>query len=360
MKEGKVNVLLDGQWGSTGKGKLAGYLALKHDLNVIACDFQTNAGHTFRDGSFEAIVHQIPSGFVNKDAILAVTPGASITLDYLFREIEMFQDYDIANRLVIHPNAMVITEEHAAEEGRSTKFIASTMKGCGAALAAKTMRKAKLAKDEPKLDKFIGDTSSLIIGCIKAGGTVLAEGAQGFDLSINHGTAYPFVTSRDVTTCSILNNCGVPPTYVGDVYGSLRTFPIRVGNVIENGVTAGYSGPWHAGQKELTWKELELLSGSEKSLSELTTVTKRVRRVFTWSPVQFRRFLDMCGPTHLFVNFINHINASDYGKRLYSDLSVESKDWLRNRGKELESFGHPETRVTHIGTGPDNADMVEC
>ena len=39
IEDGKVNFLIDGQWGSTGKGKLAGYLYTKYKNITIAITF---------------------------------------------------------------------------------------------------------------------------------------------------------------------------------------------------------------------------------------------------------------------------------------------------------------------------------
>ena len=48
MKKGKINLVLGGAWGSEGKGKTAGYLALNHKVDGSVCDFMTNAGHWFK------------------------------------------------------------------------------------------------------------------------------------------------------------------------------------------------------------------------------------------------------------------------------------------------------------------------
>jgi len=361
MIKGKANIVLDGQWGSTGKGKLIGYLALAHDVSLATCDFMSNAGHTFVDDDGKKYVScQVPTSFVNTDCELAINAGGAVTIDRLLKEIE---EFDVADRLTIHPHCAVITEEDRDHEAKVLARISSTLKGCGGSLSRKVMRVAKLAKDEPKLKQWIGDTTALTQKHLSIGGTVLVEGAQGFDLSLNHGHEYPFVTSRDVTTMSILNNACIPPLWLGDVYGCLRTYPIRVGNMFDGeGNQIGHSGPWYDDHEEIDWDKLKATSGSDIDLTERTTVTNKVRRLFTFSHYQVRKFIRACAPTKLFVNFVNHLCAADVGKTELDDLSVETRIWLNELqetvGDEWISDVKYKPEISHLGTGAKNGDMV--
>lgn len=367
MEKGKVNIVMDGQWGSTGKGKLAGYLALKNDICASVCDFMSNAGHTWvSDEGKKIVTCQLPTALVNDDAMLLINAGSAITLTQLFKELD--ENPGVAGRLMIHPNTTIITQEDRDHEAKVLSQISSTLKGCGGSLSRKVMRVAKLAKDEPALKQFIGDTTETTHTFLKAGGTILIEGAQGFDLSLNHGYGYPYCTSRDVTTMSILNNAGVPPHYLGDVYGSLRTYPIRVGNMYDDdGNEIGHSGPHYLDHEELSWEDVTRLSGLPISdidkIIERTTVTNKIRRVFSFSFRQLDRFIKICSPTKLFVNFINHINANDCGVRAATNLSIESSAWLNKLGYHINNKkslrGVPVPDISHVGTGPRNSEMVE-
>lgn len=363
MRKGKANVIIDGQWGSTGKGKLVGYLALRNEIAVATCDFMSNAGHTFvYDNGRKIVVCQLPMSVVNEDCLLCINPGGAITLTKLFEEIEKYNVK--TDRLMIHPHTAIITEADCLYERQVLGRISSTLKGCGGSLARKVMRVASLAKDEPRLREFIGDTTGAVHSNLRTGGTVMVEGAQGFDLSLNHGHEYPFVTSRDVTVMSILNNAGIPSFYLGDVYGCIRTFPIRVGNTYdEDGKETGNSGPYYTDQEELTWRAMQIISGATHDLTEKTTVTQKIRRVFTYSPKQINRFIQVNAPTKLFVNFINHVNDGDRGKRMYSELSAKSKSWIQSRmAEQRDAFQGlqdiPEPQISHIGTGEKDSDMV--
>ena len=71
-----------------------------------------------------------------------------------------------------------------------------------------------------------------------------------------------------------------------------RTLPIRVG---------GTSGDCYADQEELTWEELDLPP-------ERTTVTNRVRRIFTYSKMQIEEACWWCRPDLVFLNFANYVD----------------------------------------------------
>lgn len=243
--------------------------------------------------------------------------------------------------------------------------IASTMTGGGAALRRKIARKATVAGDVPELRRWIADRTAEVLAVARAGGVVLAESAQGFDLSLNHGLRYPYCTSRDVTTASVLSNLGAPPQLMSRCWASMRTFPIRVGHLVVDGVKQGDSGPCYPDQKELTWDEVRAITGSEAVRPELTTVTKRVRRIFTWSPTQWRKFVMMCQPTDVFLNFVNYLDANVAG--VGGDMTLgalrEKHPTVRAMLQEMNdqlagTIKADFPRVRLLGTGPDNEEMI--
>jgi adenylosuccinate synthase len=357
MQKGKLNVVIDGQWGSTGKGKLCDWLTRRFDPAVVVCDFQTNAGHTVvMDDGTKHVFQQLPVAAVSNNAELLVNAGATITVKKLLEEIET---HKCAERVTIHPHAAIVTAEAIAYEREHLNRISSTLKGCGATLGMKAMRHpgVVLAKDVPELKDFIGDTTEILHRYLRLKAVCFAESAQGLDLSINHGHLYPYVTSRDVTTASVLSNAGVPPQLVGDVWGCLRTFPIRVGNSFDaDGKQIGTSGPYYDDQKELTWEEMKQIAGGGVDLTEKTTVTQKVRRIFTFSNKQFQKFNQICGPTHLFINFVNYLDHKVTGVRHHNQLTVPVQKFLV---KLLEEIGVGGPIISLVGTGPKTSDVVE-
>lgn len=363
MKPGKLNIVMDGQWGSTGKGKLCAYLAKTHNVAVAICDFQTNAGHTIvSDEGIKHVFQQLPvTAAINPETQLLISPAATIDVAKLLQEIET---HGVQDRLMIHPLAGIITQECVDYEKAALKRISSTLKGCGAATGMKAMRhpQMQLARDVKELLPFIGDTTEKLQLYLKSGAICMMETAQGFDLSLNHGHGYPYVTSRDITPASALNNAGVPAQLVGEIYGCLRTKPIRVGNMVENDQMIGSSGPYYPDQDEITWEQLQSESGAPDSLVERTTVTNKVRRVFTFSPLQFKRFMNVCAPTRLFINFINHVDYRDYGKRSHAELSSKARtflDTIWDMCIGANYIGLNQPTISHIGTGEKMSDMIE-
>ena len=124
------------------------------------------------------------------------------------------------------------------------------------------------------------------------------EVPQGFSLSVNHGF-YPYTTSRNVTVAAALNDLGVHPSYLGSVHMSLRTYPIRVGNIVVDGQEIGNSGPFYPDSVELQWEDLG-------QTPERTTVTQRIRRIATFSLIQYKAALRVNKPDFVFLNFANY------------------------------------------------------
>jgi adenylosuccinate synthase len=73
------------------------------------------------------------------------------------------------------------------------------------------------------------DSEEYLNQAIKAGKTILAEGAQGSLLDIDFGT-YPFVTSSNTTAAGACTGLGIAPNKVKDVYGIFKAYTTRVGS----------------------------------------------------------------------------------------------------------------------------------
>ena len=301
LKKNKLNVLLDGQLGSTGKGLFASYISSHNTVDIAVSNSSPNAGHTFFINDKKYITRHIPiSGILNEYALIYLCPGAIINKDILFEEIDTF-NIDV-NRLFIHPRCAVITESDILNESDWTSSyakISSTQSGVGSALASKIKRHAVLANHcfNTELIKPIK-----LQEYFHKGYTALMETSQGFDLSLNSGLAYPYCTSREITVSSALSDAQVHPNYLGNVIVTLRTFPIRVGNLKdETGKAIGYSGPFYNDSEELSWDDIGVKE-------ELTTNTKRVRRVCTFSISAYQNMLDNLIPDYIFLNFCNYLD----------------------------------------------------
>lgn len=301
---GRASVLVGGQFGSEGKGLAAAWLAQKCErVDVATTNAGAQAGHTTRylDGDGFVCYHLPTVGVVQKNALCYINAGSIIDPDALFKEMEACGVEK--SRVRIHPRAAVITEANRTEERAvtaSTTKLASTQKGVGAAISSKVMRRAVLAEQDERLAPLVGLID--LNDALNKGAVVTVEVPQGHDLSINHGLSYPYCTSRDCWVGSGLSDAGIHPHFLGEVAMVVRTFPIRVGAVYnELGHKLGESGPFYSDSQELDWPV-----HFPRVEPERTTVTKRVRRIASWSSAQYLRSVMLNRPDFVFLNFVNY------------------------------------------------------
>lgn len=341
-----LDMIVDFQYGSTGKGLIAGWLAKRGDYDTVTCSFAPNAGHTYRDGELTLMTQQLPTGIVSPTVKnVMIGPGALIHADTLRKELQCYAHFMEGKRLLIHPQAAVVEDYHAdAELMAGMTKMGSTAKGVGAAVIERVGRQPMANTAKNRLGHVgLGsiDLSHFVVteqeyrSVMNQSESCLVEGAQGFSLSMYHG-AYPYVTSRDVTPWQIAADCGLPMKWASsiNVIGTLRTYPIRVNN------RDGSSGPPYPDQRELSW-------GSIGVAPELTTVTKLPRRLFTFSQQQYQEALWHCGgywKTRLFLNFANYLPIGEL-LPLVQSLQVPNP----------MTMNHAE--VAWIGWGPDDSDV---
>ena len=159
---------------------------------------------------------------------------------------------------------------------------------------------------------------------------IVIEGSQGFGLSLLHGGYYPNATSRDTTAATFVGEAGLSPRDVTDVTLVILGHPIRV---------AGNSGPLKG---ETLWSEIAKIAGLPEDYCELTTATKKVRRVGTFDAELVRRAIDVNNPTRI---VLNHF---DYVDRKIRDgiFQISALEFL----KEVEHS--IDRRVDWVGNGP--------
>jgi adenylosuccinate synthase len=345
-------LIMDGQWGSCGKGLLAGKLALDRSPDVVVCNFGPNAGHTFITKEGETIVtRQLPTGLVNESSILLIGPGAIIDPEVLEEELKRFSGpYLVDRRVMIHERtAVVLPEDKEAEQDLFA--ISSTRKGVGSALSRKITRhldgSPAIARDYyvgQQLDHcVISDKTYNDI--IKTAKLVQIESSQGFELSLNHGSHYPYCTSRDVTPESILNDVGFPLRYLAETNVVVRTFPIRVGNEYDSyGRLIGTSGPVYPDMQELLWEHLS--QRLERTLEERTTVTGKPRRIFNWSFEQFEHMLQKLSPCQVMLNFCNYLHPT---AQSFNELDIKNRDFVR---RVSDATWSTSSELSWLGFGP--------
>lgn len=353
-----LTAIVDLQFGSTGKGLIAGYLSLQHDYDTVVSANMPNAGHTFVDEEGLKWVNKVlPSGVYSPGLkVIGIGPGAVFNPFQLSHELEELNKRTTTNpRIIIHEAAAILHEEHIKAEAK-LNHIASTMQGSAEAMIEKIRRKGldgntvgfnaeylagiktSLGK---KLSEFIvsaGEWNRVMLDSRN----MLVEGSQGYSLGINAGF-YPYCTSRDCTVWRLLSDCAIPATRNLIVVGSARVHPIRVGHT-----HGGHSGPSYPDQTELSWETL----GVEP---EKTTVTGRVRRVFSFSEQQIRDAVNANCVDKVFLNFCNYDPKE--AVRVGNIINQIGKETYERRG--MGQWNKPPQFVRYFGFGPKASEILE-
>lgn len=345
LRPGRASFLVGGAFGSEAKGAAAAWLAAtlaKEDkfFDIATCNFGAQSGHTsIHDGVKRVVFHLPTAPLVAGRGTIYLNAGALIDPDVLVRELdEHYQTATLRGRehnFHIHPNAAVITDDCRAAEMHPDSVqtrIASTRKGVGEALARKVLRSGQVARDHPFLKQFVRRMD--LNAHMRDGESVLVEVPQGIGLSLN-GPFYPHCTSRDCTVGQAMSDAGIHPEFYGTSMLVLRTYPIRVGHIERKAlehevghmmgidVREGSSGGCYPDQGETSWDDLGVKP-------EITTVTKRVRRVFTFSRQQLVHAMGLTRPSVVFLAFC------DYGPPDYVDRVV---DYIRVAARSLDLPG---------------------
>jgi len=338
-----ITVVVGGQYGGEGKGKIVSYLSLEDDVDYVVRCGGPNSGHTVDFRGERYALRLLPAGFINTRTRLLLAAGTLINPDILLREIELC-DVD-PSRIGVDFNAGVITEEDAEYERclQLKKKIGSTLSGTGAGVAKRALRDGsfRLARDTPELKRFLTHVSSEINEALDRDLKVIIEGTQGFGLSLYHSDCYPFTTSRDTTASAFLSEVGVSPLQVDLVIMVIRTFPIRV---------CGNSGPL---KNEMTWKEVEKISGYPYEPKEFTTVTKQIRRVALFDIDLVKKSAMVNRPTHIALNGVDYLDYANKGLTNLEALMEDTKRFIRWIEHEIK------VEVYFVGTGPANEEIID-
>lgn len=330
-----VTIVVGGQFGSEGKGKVAHFFAQQTGARAVVRVGGSNSGHTACDErGGRRILRQLPTAALLPEVTCVLPAGSYIDPSILLREID---ELDLApERLLIDRNAVVITEaDRAAEAGGDLgPRIGSTCSGTGAAVAKRLARRSQrdLASVSPELRPYLGDAHGLIREVVNDGDRVIVEGTQGFGLSLLHSPYFPHVTSRDTTAAGALSEAGLSPLEVDDIVLVLRAHPIRV---------SGNSGPF--GSEEICWRTIEEEGGHGDPLAEYTSVTGRLRRVARFDPGLVQRAISVNRPTVLVMNHMDYVDA-EVGVR--GEMTPKTHRFVRYVS---DAIGH---NIDYVGTGP--------
>ncbi len=270
-----VDILLGTQWGDEGKGKLIDVLTRNVDV-VVRFQGGNNAGHTVEIGKDRYVLHLIPSGIFRKGVKCVIGNGLvvdPVALAEEMREVAS-KGFDIT-AIELSNRAQLIFEYHKRadamrESAAGSGKIGTTGRGIGPSYADKMHRTGIRGIDLTNLERLeknfrreaekynrmfvengreamdveaawnrvkaaaeylaprVADTVYSVNAAIRAGKSVLCEGAQGALLDVDHGT-YPFVTSSNTTAGGACTGAGIAPQHIRDTWGVIKAYTTRVG-----------------------------------------------------------------------------------------------------------------------------------
>ena len=271
-----VTILVGGQWGDEGKGKVIDLLTDRVHM-VVRSQGGNNAGHTVVAEGKEHRFHLIPSGILNPATVCVIGHGVVVDPSAFLQELETHQQAGIDTRnLVISERAHMVMPYHPVldklgEEMRGDDRLGTTWRGIGPAYEDKVRRigfrigdlqkpaflekklrfvlrlknetLTRLYGAEPfdehaildeylgyaeRIDPYIRDIYPIIQEALNAEQRILLEGAQGVMLDIDVGT-YPYVTSSAPTAGGACTGSGIPPSRVSRTVGVFKAYTTRVG-----------------------------------------------------------------------------------------------------------------------------------
>lgn len=336
-----ITVVVGGQFGSEGKGKVAHWLAREKQATVAIRVGGPNSGHTAVDKIGKSRIFKIlPTAALLDDVICVLGAGSYLDVDILFQEMT---DVGLSpDRLLIDPNAYVISDVHrqAEREWHLGEKIGSTQSGTGAAVIERIRRlsAAHLARNDDRLESLVTPcpVRAFLRQRLDRREEIIIEGTQGFGLSLLHSGYYPKATSRDTTAAAFVAEAGLSPLDVEDVVLVIRAFPIRV---------AGDSGLL---PNEIDWDIVTREAGDDTPIIEYTSVTKKVRRVARFDAAIVREAIESNAPTTIVLNHLDYVDPTCRGANLLSDkletMVVEIEEQI-DRG------------INWIGLGP--AELIK-
>jgi len=274
-----ATVVIGGQWGDEGKGRIVDLLA--RDASVIArYSAGNNAGHTIINHLGLFALHIVPAGIFYPDKTCIVGNGVAVDPQVLLEEIDTLEGRGVSTeRLLISDRAHVVMPYHPIidqldEKLRGAAAVGTTGRGIGPCFADKVARLgirmgdladprsfherlsfvlpyknsvlSRLYGAEPlsfedvystyceyarRLAPRVCDTSIVAREALSRGENILLEGAQGALLDLDAGT-YDYVTSSvpSSTAAGAAIGLGIGPADITKIVGVYKAYMTRVGN----------------------------------------------------------------------------------------------------------------------------------
>ncbi len=270
------------QWGDEGKGKFVDRLAPGFGA-VVRYNGGANAGHSVVVGGQRFSMHLTPSGILHPGVLAVIASGVVLHPPTLLGELKNLEGAGVdVSGLRVSARAHVVMPYHLEQDalresilsgGADDEAIGTTKRGIGPCYAdrahrAGAIRAGDLVREDVLREKlrlaclfknktltpnlsgrgaftvdellpeclawgealkaYLCDTAYLLHDMLGRGEKVLAEGANGALLDVDHG-GYPYVTSSNSTVLGFGPGTGVPERRVGRVLGICKAYSTRVG-----------------------------------------------------------------------------------------------------------------------------------
>ena len=254
MVVGKLDLVVGMQYGDEGKGVSAVMLHTRKKYKYAVRVGGSQAEHRYKHNGKTYRFRVLPSvAGIDSNIDLYLAAGMVIRRDILRSEIE---NYNInPDRVFIDGSAAVVEADQVID----SKLRASYGRGgYSMGISGTLIRKIRRdPSDIPLASEYnwdgigtVVDVSQMVAGEVIDGNAGIVEGSQGALLSLDHGF-YPYVTSYNTTAPAVMSSLGLGYDFVREIYGVLRTFPIRVAGD-NSGVMLG---------ERVTFDEIEKGSG---------------------------------------------------------------------------------------------------
>jgi len=327
-----ITIVVGGQYGGEGKGKVAAYLAKHKKFSVVCRTGGINSKHTVIENGKTYDLRQVPTatavGFGGK---IVYGAGSLIHIKTLKEEMALLGIS--TSRVLIDHQTGILTDEHVEKQRSDSRYqeIGSTLTGTGYATAQRALRKLPLAKDFPELQPLLGDVPSFLYNTLSSEEELLIEGHQSSGLSNFHGD-YPYVSNRDSTASEILSELGVGPRY-----------PLRIVLVLKIFPTRNHNG--HL-PNEMSEKEIESL-GIKEYGGGSWGIPNNKRRVGRIDLEEIKRSVYLNTPTEIALTGIDYFDPNSKASTDFSKLSENAKQLVA----QIEKVAS--VPVSIISTGPE-------
>lgn len=347
----QLDVVVGGQYGSEGKGAVAGALVDRYKYDNLIRVAGHNAGHTTLDKTGRAFaLRSIPAACVRDwDAKLFIGPGSEVEIAVLQSEIQTLEaaGIPVRGRLFVHNEATVITERHHELENTGNHGShGSTKKGVGAARAERAMRRAPLVGQME--DSFHAIGAEIYGDEVRFTGRSMIEGTQGYWLGL-HAGLYPHCTSSDCRAVDFVAMSGITDWDWISTYVLFRTYPIRI------------AGPSGGLRNEIAWTDLTKATDGYVQ-PEITTVTKVIRRVGESDSTLVRPAL-RANTMGTWSRVLPVLTFADYWEPKLANLNFEDYSLAQLpsivQRRMVELFGDRMRDVAYAGTGRDTGIWFE-